>query len=112
MNLLNASLHYGPYSIKILPALSPKGPPFRPKARPLAQRDVGRPVLDREADHSQAQVLRLRVAKSGRGPHVPPLLAQDLLDPRDRLVDRLLGADAVGGDAMHSLSPDALPLNY
>ena len=35
-------------------------------------------------------------------------LAQDLLDPGDRLVDRLLGADALGGDAMDRLGPDPL----
>jgi hypothetical protein len=39
---------------------------------------------------------------------VPKLLAQDLLDPGDRLVDRLLGADALGGDAMDRLRPDPL----
>ena len=38
-----------------------------------------------------------------------PDLARHLtLDPRDRLVDRLLGADAVGGDAMDGLLPDPL----
>src|SRR5688500_13755230 len=36
------------------------------------------------------------------------LLAEDLLYPRDRLGDRLLGADAVGGDAMDRLGPDLL----
>ena len=34
--------------------------------------------------------------------------AEDLLDPGDRLVDRLLGADALGGDAVDGLGPDAL----
>ena len=42
---------------------------------------------------------------------VPQLLAQDLLDARDRLVDRLLGADALGGDAVDRLGPDALVLD-
>ena len=41
-------------------------------------------------------------------PRRPRLLAQDLLDPRDRLVDRLLGADALGGDAVDRLAPRAL----
>jgi hypothetical protein len=33
-----------------------------------------------------------------------------LLDARDRLVDRLLGAEAVDHDAMDRLRPDALLL--
>ena len=33
----------------------------------------------------------------------PELFAQDLLDPRDRLVDRLLQADAFFGDAVGRL---------
>jgi hypothetical protein len=36
------------------------------------------------------------------------LFAQDLLDPDNRLVDRLLGADALGCDAVNSLRPDPL----
>jgi hypothetical protein len=36
------------------------------------------------------------------------LLREDLFDPRDRLVDRLLGADAFGDDAVHRLGPDFL----
>jgi hypothetical protein len=39
------------------------------------------------------------------------LFAQDLLDPGDRLVDRLLGADAVGGDAVDGVAPDGLLRN-
>ena len=38
-------------------------------------------------------------------------LRQDLLDARDRLVDRLLGADALGGDAVDGLRPDPLVLD-
>ena len=38
-----------------------------------------------------------------------PSLRQDLLDARDRLVDRLLGADALGDDAVDGLAPDVLP---
>jgi hypothetical protein len=34
------------------------------------------------------------------------LLRQDLLDPQDRLVDRPLGADAFGDDAVHRIAPD------
>ena len=34
--------------------------------------------------------------------------AQDLLDLGDRLVDRLLGAHALGGDAVDRLGPDVL----
>ena len=33
---------------------------------------------------------------------VPQLLRQDLLDARDRLVDRLLGADPLRGDAVNA----------
>jgi hypothetical protein len=36
------------------------------------------------------------------------LLAQDLLDPGDRLVDRLLRGDALGNDAVDGLAPDVL----
>ena len=36
-------------------------------------------------------------------------LRQDLLDAGDRLVDRLLGADALGGDAVDGLAPDVAP---
>jgi hypothetical protein len=36
------------------------------------------------------------------------LIAQDRLDPRDRLVDRLRGADALGHDAVDRLAPDVL----
>ena len=48
-----------------------------------------------------------------RGQKPPPnvswaSLAQDLLDPGDRLVDRLLGADALGDDAVDRLRPDPL----
>jgi hypothetical protein len=39
---------------------------------------------------------------------VPELFAQNLLDARDRLVDRLLGADALGDDAVDRLRPDCL----
>jgi hypothetical protein len=37
------------------------------------------------------------------------LLAEDLFDPRDRLVDRLLGADALGGDPVDGFSPAPPP---
>ena len=37
-----------------------------------------------------------------------PSLRQDLLDAGDRLVDRLLGADALGDDPVDGLTPDAL----
>src|ERR687892_1315432 len=36
------------------------------------------------------------------------LLAEDLLDPGDRLVDRLLEADALGHDTLDRLCPDVL----
>src|SRR5687768_18417843 len=36
------------------------------------------------------------------------LLAQDLLDARDRLVDCLLGAETISDDAMDRLRPDPL----
>jgi hypothetical protein len=39
------------------------------------------------------------------------LLRQDLFDPRDRLVDGLLGADLLSCDAMDRLWPDHLLLN-
>src|SRR4051812_6012841 len=39
------------------------------------------------------------------------LLAQELVDTRDRLVDRPLGRDALGRDAVNRLRPDALCLN-
>jgi hypothetical protein len=39
---------------------------------------------------------------------LPELLAQDLLDPGDSLINRLLGSDAVGGDAVDRLRPDPL----
>jgi hypothetical protein len=42
------------------------------------------------------------------GSDVPQLLAQDLLDPGNRVVDRLLRADALGHDAMDRLLPDLL----
>jgi hypothetical protein len=37
-----------------------------------------------------------------------PSFGEDLLDPGDRLVDRLLGADAIGADAVNRLRPDPL----
>jgi hypothetical protein len=37
-------------------------------------------------------------------------LAKDLLDPGDCLVDRLLGADAVGGDAVDGFRPGNPPV--
>ena len=40
---------------------------------------------------------------------MPELFAQDLLDPGDSLVDRLLGADALSGDAMDGVAPHVLP---
>ena len=44
------------------------------------------------------------LARTGRhiasGSKARRLLAQDLLDPGDRLVDRLLGGEAVGHDAL------------
>src|SRR5687767_5768385 len=50
-----------------------------------------------------------RNSRARRGPpRRPRLLAQDLLDPRNRLVDRPLGADAFGGDAVQGLRPDML----
>src|SRR4051812_1324617 len=47
----------------------------------------------------------------GTGDATGLLLRQDLLDPRDRLVDRLLRADALGGDAVDGVRPDRLPLD-
>src|SRR5918993_1204612 len=40
--------------------------------------------------------------------NVRPLIAEDLLDAGDRLIDRLLGANALGDDAMDRLPPDRL----
>jgi hypothetical protein len=40
------------------------------------------------------------------------LLAEYLLDSRDRLIDGPLGADALGHDAVDCLRPDALRLRH
>jgi hypothetical protein len=42
---------------------------------------------------------------------MPPLLIQDLMHARDRLVDSSLGAETVGHDAVHRLGPDAFRLD-
>ena len=68
--------------------LAPPAPP-----RPLTIADAPRPARHtcRPRSHVQATARSLR---------------QDLLDPGDRLVDRLLGADALGGNAVDRLWPD------
>ena len=62
--------------------------------------EVGGPGAERRQDDARRPERRRERAWS--------CLRQDLLDPGDRLVDRLLGGDALGGDAVDRLRPDAL----
>jgi hypothetical protein len=57
---------------------------------------------------NRIRVLPLRLPNGGSDPVCLSPFAQNLLDPGDRLVDRLLGADALGGDAMDGVAPDVL----
>ena len=47
----------------------------------------------------------------GRYIEAPLYSLTDLLDAGDRLVDRLLGADALRGDAVDGIAPDVLLLD-
>src|SRR5688572_6999811 len=57
---------------------------------------------------STVALIRILFSPNGARDEIRRLLLQDLLDARDRLVDRLLGADAFGGDAMNGPAPDVL----
>ena len=58
---------------------------------------------------SRSLLLKAKPGEASRRASSGRLLAQDLLDARDRLVDRLLGADALGHDAVDRLAPRRSP---
>src|SRR3954451_21584166 len=56
--------------------------------------------------------MRLRAWRDNGRPRGGRLLAQELVDARDRLVDRPLGTETVDHDALDGLRPDLLAIDH